>query len=132
MGKIQKSGSLIQKIRHRCLEKPKLPWKKNSTEEPDSTELTDKINESLTDIMPGATVFDEDEKEEATPSENQEKNIFDNPLDFTVTDTRPNVAAEDLTEEEQAAIAVENHSCEGILVSGIELPWDVQFQVNKR
>ena len=100
----------------------------NITEEPDSTELTDKINESLTDIMPGATVFDEDEKEE-TPSENQEKNIFDNPLDFTVTDTRPNVAAEDLTEEEQAAIAVENHSCEGISVSGIELPWYVQFQV---
>ena len=100
----------------------------NITEEPDSTELTDKINESLTDIMPGATVFDEDEKEE-TPSEDQEKNIFDNPLDFTVTDTRPNVAAEDLTEEEQAAIAVENHSCEEISVSGIELPWYVQFQV---
>ena len=97
------------------------------TEEHENTELTDKINESLTDIMPGATVFDE--KEEA-PSEEQEKNIFDNPLDFTVTDTRPNVAAEDLTEEEQAAIAVENHSCEGISVSGIELPWYVQFQVS--
>ena len=96
-------------------------------EEPDSIELTDKINEPLTDIMPGATVFDEKEE---TPSEDQEKNIFDNPLDFTVTDARPNVVAEDLTEEEQAAIAVENHSCEGISVSGIELPWYVQFQVS--
>ncbi len=58
-----------------------------------------------------------------------EKNIFDNPADFTVSDTRPNTAEDDLTEEEQAARAAENHTCEGITVSGIDLPWYVQFQV---
>ncbi|MEI3413491.1 MAG: hypothetical protein V8Q57_10090 [Blautia sp.] len=44
---------------------------------------------------------------------------------------KPNETAEDnLTEEEQAARAAENHSCEGISVSGIDLPWYVQFQVS--
>ena len=61
--------------------------------------------------------------EEDTSSD--EKNIFDNPADFTVSDTRPNTAEDDLTEEEQAARAAENHTCEGITVSGIDLPWYV-------
>ena len=56
-------------------------------------------------------------------------NILCNPLDFTTADTRPATAEDDLTEEEQAARAAQNHSCEGISVSGIDLPWYVQFQV---
>ena len=87
--------------------------------------------------MPGATVLDgsdEDDKSEeksaeAEETEGDQKNIFDNPLDFSVADSRPDTVEDNLTEEEQAARAAENHSCEGISVSGIDLPWYVQFQV---
>lgn len=93
------------------------------------------LNDKFGDLMPGATVLDEVEPSENTDeateedTSSDEKNIFDNPADFTVSDTRPNTAEDDLTEEEQAARAAENHTCEGITVSGIDLPWCVQFQV---
>lgn len=93
------------------------------------------LNDKFGDLMPGATVLDEVEPSENTDeateedTSSDEKNIFDNPADFTVSDTRPNTAEDDLTEEEQAARAAENHTCEGITVSGIDLPWYVQFQV---
>ena len=96
------------------------------------------LNDKFGDLMPGATVLDEVESSENTDeatedtkkdTSSDEKNIFDNPADFTVSDSRPNTAEDDLTEEEQAARAAENHTCEGITVSGIDLPWYVQFQV---
>lgn len=93
------------------------------------------LNDKFGDLMPGATVLDEVEPSENTDeateedTSSDEKNIFDNPADFTVSDTRPNTAEDDLTEEEQTARAAENHTCEGITVSGIDLPWYVQFQV---
>ena len=93
------------------------------------------LNDKFGALMPGATVLDEVEPSENTDeateedTSSDEKNIFDNPADFTVSDTRPNTAEDDLTEEEQAARAAENHTCEGITVSGIDLPWYVQFQV---
>lgn len=93
------------------------------------------LNDKFGDLMPGATVLDEVEPSENTDeateedTSSDEKNIFDDPADFTVSDTRPNTAEDDLTEEEQAARAAENHTCEGITVSGIDLPWYVQFQV---
>lgn len=59
-----------------------------------------------------------------------EENIFDNPADFTLEDDRPAQAEENLTEEEQAERAMINHSCNGIFVSGINLPWYVQFRVS--
>lgn len=59
-----------------------------------------------------------------------DENIFDNPADFTIEDNRPVQAEEDLTEEEQAERAMINHSCNGIFVSGINLPWYVQFRVS--
>ena len=54
--------------------------------------------------------------------------IFDRE-DQEETDERPIVAEENLTEEEKEAIAVQNHTCDGISVSGIDLPWYVQFRV---
>lgn len=93
------------------------------------------LNDKFGDLMPGATVLDEVEPSENTDeateedTSSDEKNIFDDPADFTVSDTRPNTAEDDLTEEEQTARAAENHTCEGITVSGIDLPWYVQFQV---
>ncbi|MGO5542676.1 hypothetical protein ACTQWG_09290 [Blautia sp. HCP3S3_H10_1] len=86
-------------------------------------EETGKLNQTLGIAMPGATVLD------GTDKPDEKENIFDNPLDFTVADTRPDVAEDNLTEEEQAARAAQNHSCDGIQVSGIDLPWYVQFQV---
>ncbi len=105
-----------------------------------TTEDTGKLNEFFGAAMPGATVLDgEDasEKKNSTESdsteidstESDQKNIFDNPLDFSAEDTRSSVAEENLTEEEQEARAAENHNCDGISVSGIDLPWYVQFQV---
>lgn len=98
------------------------------------------LNEVFGGAMPGATVLDgaetpaasqeEVENTEGDTQEDAEKNIFDNPLDFSTLEARPDTAEDDLTEEEQAARAAENHSCEGISVSGIDLPWYVQFQVS--
>ena len=114
----------------------------------DTGEITGGIlNETLGELMPGATVLDDvkadedaaEEPEKGTGEETKketkedapsdEKNIFDNPVDFTVSDDRPSTAEEGLTEEQQAERAAENHTCEGITVSGIDLPWYVQFQV---
>ena len=104
------------------------------------------LNETFGGAMPGATVLDGDEtpsdsentpaSEEETKStdgdtqEDAERNIFDNPLDFSALEARSDTAENDLTEEEQAVRAAENHSCAGISVSGIDLPWYVQFQVS--
>ena len=109
----------------------------DSTETVDPLEGTGKLNENFGAAMPGATVLDgsdeADESEEKSAeeegTEGDQKNIFDNPLDFSLADSRPDTAEDNLTEEEQAARAAENHSCEGISVSGIDLPWYVQFQV---
>lgn len=45
-------------------------------------------------------------------------------------DKRPQNAATDITETEMEAIAQQNHTCDGITVSGIDLPWYVQFRVS--
>ncbi len=112
----------------------------------DDNVQTGVLNETFGGAMPGATVLDGDETPsdlENTPAseketkstdgdtqEDAEKNIFDNPLDFSTLEARSDTAEDNLTEEEQAARAAENHSCEGISVSGIDLPWYVQFQVS--
>lgn len=70
----------------------------------------------------------ETENTEQTPE--VPDNIFDNPADFDAADTRPVTAEENLTPEEETLRAQENHSCDGIYVSGIELPWYVQFRVS--
>ena len=59
----------------------------------------------------------------------EDKNIFDRDKE-SEKDTRPDEFEDDLTEEEKAAAAAENHTCNGISVSGINLPWYVQFRVS--
>lgn len=61
------------------------------------------------------------------PDENTD-NIFDRKDE--PEDKRPQNAATDITETEMEAIAQQNHTCDGITVSGIELPWYVQFRVS--
>lgn len=72
---------------------------------------------------------DEEASEETPADEETSDNIFDNPSDFTEEDGRPTEAPEDLTEEEKQIQAEINHKSEGISVSGINLPWYVQFRV---
>lgn len=61
------------------------------------------------------------------PDENTD-NIFDRKDE--PEDKRPQNAATDITETEMEEIAQQNHTCDGITVSGIDLPWYVQFRVS--
>lgn len=61
------------------------------------------------------------------PDENTD-NIFDRKDE--PEDKRPQNAATDITETEMEVIAQQNHTCDGITVSGIDLPWYVQFRVS--
>ena len=86
----------------------------------DSSEDTGKLNETFGAVMPGATILDgtgnsvknenteekkdtadttntTDVKDTTDPIEDDQKNIFDNPLDFTTADTRPATSEDDLT-----------------------------------
>lgn len=67
--------------------------------------------------------------QEEPGSEGNDSNIFDDPEDFDEEDERPTELPESLTEEEKLQHAIMNHNCEGISVSGINLPWYVQFRV---
>lgn len=72
-------------------------------------------------VTPGETI-----PEPTVTPETDNDNIFDRNEESE--DSRPTDAEEDLSEEEQQAAAEENHSCNGISVSGINLPWYVQFR----
>ena len=73
---------------------------------------------------------------EATPTpeitenpEEEDDNIFDRPQDPSEEEQdRPSDMEENLTEQEMAEMAEQNHTCNGISVSGINLPWYVQFR----
>lgn len=65
---------------------------------------------------------------ETPDAEENKNNIFDRKDD--TEDKRPQNAATDLTETEKEEIAPQNHTCDGITVSGIDLPWYVQFRVS--
>ena len=87
----------------------------------DNTEDTDnnkKENNSVITEIPEIT---------ENPDENTD-NIFDRKDE--PEDKRPQNAATDITETEMEAIAQQNHTCDGITVSGIDLPWYVQFRVS--
>lgn len=71
----------------------------------------------------GSDVLEETEE----PEEEIPDNIFDN-IEVEVKDERPVTAEGNLTEEEMLQRAQENHSCNGIYVSGIHLPWYIQFR----
>ena len=56
-------------------------------------------------------------------------NIFDSADKDIKEDNRSTDFEEDLTDAQKAALAEENHSANGITVSGIDLPYYVQFRV---
>lgn len=70
-----------------------------------------------------------DETPDVTETPEEEKdNIFDRKDEEE--DKRPQNAGTDLTETEKEQTAARNHTCDGITVSGIDLPWYVQFRVS--
>ncbi len=107
------------------------------TETPEATVTPaedDSKTDSSTDTDKEDTEKDnkKDSKEEIpdvteTPEEDKD-NIFDRKDEEE--DKRPQNAGTDLTETEKEQTAAQNHTCDGITVSGIDLPWYVQFRVS--
>ena len=89
-----------------------------ATQTPEVTEVPDSITPAA-DETPDATVTPEADKE----------NIFDGEDQNIVKDERSQTVEEEPSEEEKAQLAETNHTCNGISVSGINLPWYVQFRV---
>ena len=86
------------------------------TETPEATETPETPETTET---PKATVTPESDKH----------NIFDAADKDIKEDTRSTDFVEDLTDAQKAELAEENHSANGITVSGIDLPYYVQFRV---
>lgn len=105
--------------------------------QPADTEVTgDTIDPAASDTDPSAVPDTDpsavpDADPSVVPDGDQDSqdtdNIFDQ-KDEPIQDDRPVEAEDTLTPEEQAERAAQNHSCAGISVSGIELPWYVQFR----
>ncbi len=98
------------------------------TEEPEITE-TPEAGETPDEEEPEATITPEADPEITETPEEEEDNIFDRPQDPSEEEQdRPSDMEENLTEQEMAEMAEQNHTCNGISVSGINLPWYVQFR----
>ena len=72
-----------------------------------------------------------DTPEPTVTPEADKDNIFDGTEKDITADDRTQSVEEDTepSDEEKAQIAEKNHTCNGISVSGINLPWYVQFRV---
>lgn len=91
-------------------ETPEVTETPEATETPETPETTE---------TPKATVTPEADKD----------NIFDAADKDIKEDNRSTDFVEDLTDAQKAELAEENHSANGITVSGIDLPYYVQFRV---
>ncbi|MGI6071059.1 MAG: hypothetical protein ACOYBE_11655 [Blautia sp.] len=67
-----------------------------------------------------------EEEPQPTPSEE----LPETPMDLVEETERPQSVSDDMSPEEQAAVAAANHTCQGITVSAEFLPWYVQFRVS--
>lgn len=96
------------------------------TATPDDAENLEVTETPETTVTPDVT---------ATPDvtetpEADKDNIFDGTEKEIVPDQRAQtVAEEEPSDEEKIELAATNHTCNGISVSGINLPWYVQFRV---
>lgn len=78
---------------------------------------------------PEVTETPEEDPELTETPEEEDDNIFDRPQEPSEEEPeRPSDMEENLTEQEMAEMAEQNHTCNGISVSGINLPWYVQFR----
>lgn len=104
-------------------ETPEITETPDATEIPEVTEIPDATETPEVTEVPEVTATPE-----TTPAADKD-NIFDGKQKKISKDTRPQKVEDNLTEEEKEEMASENHSCNGISVSGINLPWYVQFRV---
>lgn len=89
----------------------------------DENDASDNTDNDSTDVT------DDEKGDEGTEDDTDDSNIFDNPTDFDKEDDRPIELPQNPTEEEKIQQSIINHMDEGISVSGIDLPWYVQFRV---
>lgn len=89
------------------------------TSAPEATEIPEATDTPEITETPAVTV---------TPAADK-NNIFDGTDKDIKEDDRSTEFEENLTDEQKAEMADENHSCNGITVSGIDLPYYVQFRV---
>ena len=101
--------------------------KGNSTDKSsDSTDVTGKL-----EIADDTTQDTADEKKnDSDNTDSKDDNIFDNPVLPDEKDNRPTDVEDNLSDEEKEERAEINHTCDGITVSGANLPWYVQFRVS--
>ena len=99
------------------------------TEVPETTVTPGVTEVPEEEETPEATVTPEADAEiTETPGE-EDNNIFDRPQEPSEEEMdRPSDIEENLSEQEMAEMAEQNHTCNGISVSGINLPWYVQFR----
>ena len=116
-------------------QKTDAPESENPAEEKEPSEDTqeepanenDSSDETVTESPAEPTTAPEADTNTAeTPSDTPE-NIFDR--EDIPEDNRSTEVKEEVSEEEILELSAVNHSCDGIYVSGIELPWYVQFRV---
>lgn len=89
------------------------------TEIPETTEIPEVTDTPDTTETPEITEAPESDKDNIFDA--TEKNITPDERAQTVTDEEP-------SDEEKIELAATNHTCNGISVSGINLPWYVQFR----
>lgn len=89
------------------------------TEIPETTEIPEVTDTPDTTETPEITEAPESDKDNIF--DGTEKNITPDERTQTVTDEEP-------SDEEKIELAATNHTCNGISVSGINLPWYVQFR----
>ncbi len=115
-------------------EKPEEEKEPEATVTPEATEKPEEEKEPEATVTPEATEKPEEEKEpeatvtpEVTEEPEEPDNIFDSKEEQS-EDQRPSDTEENLSQEEMAERAELNHNCNGISVSGVDLPWYVQFR----
>ena len=112
-----------------AIETPEITESPEVTENPEITESPEVTeNPEITEIPDATETPEVTATPETTPAADKD-NIFDGKQKKISKDARPQKAEDNLTEEEKEEMASQNHSCNGISVSGINLPWYVQFRV---
>ena len=100
-------------------ENPEVTGVPETTETPDVTATPDVTDTPDTTETPEITEAPESDKDNIF--DGTEKKITPDERAQTVTDEEP-------SDEEKIELAATNHTCNGISVSGINLPWYVQFR----
>ncbi|MBU5480001.1 hypothetical protein KQI91_02075 [Blautia sp. MSJ-19] len=101
-------------------------------ESPEITETpaAEEVQQEVTAVPTEEAKTEPTQTPEATVTPEADKdNIFDGTEKDISADDREQTAEDDLSDEEKAQQAEINHTSNGITVSGINLPWYVQFRV---